>query len=104
MVEETHKKFSDGKATVVDFEECVKTIVNGGILEFGEIGSGKGEDEVPVIDNTTATGVAQARKIFAEVVSKIQQENPEWDMVKAMSEAARKHPELAETYQVTLPA
>jgi hypothetical protein len=103
-VEETHKKFSDGKATVADFEECIKSIVNGGILEFGEIGSGKGEDEVPVIDNTTATGVAQARKVFAEVVSKLQAENPDWDMTKAMTEASRKHPELAEAYAVTLPA
>lgn len=105
-VQETHKKFSEGKATVADFEECVKTIINGGILEFGEIGSSNDGDgpQIPEIDNTSANGIANARKVFADLVSQCQKDNPEMDMVKAMSEVAKKYPDLAETYSVTLPA
>jgi hypothetical protein len=100
---EVHKKFAEGTATIDDFEEVVKKIVNGGIVQFGELGSSTGEDDVPDIDTTTAAGVAGARKMFGELVARTQQENPEWDFRKAYSETAKKHPDLAEAYQVSLP-
>lgn len=106
IIQDTHKKFSESKATVADFEECVKTIINGGIVEFSELGSsqGDGEERLPEIDNTSPNGIANARKMFAELVAKEQKENPDTDFVKAMQTVAKKHPDLAETYAVTLPA
>jgi Mu-like prophage I protein len=111
-IRDTHMKFSEGKATTDDFENCIKTIVNGGILEFAERGSSNGEDPLPEVDNTTATGVADARKLFSELTSKAMDEQSEEvkklshneRLMKAMEEVSRKHPDLAETYRVTLPA
>jgi len=105
-VRETHKKFSEGKVTVEDFEETIKAIINGGILEFGELGSTNDGDgpTIPEIDNTSANGIANARKVFADLVAQTQKDNPNMDMMKAMSEVAKKYPDLAETYSVTLPA
>jgi hypothetical protein len=102
-VNELHVKFAEGSATLEEYEDVIRTIVNGGIVEFGEIGSSS-TDDVPIIDTNSATGIAGARKLFAEVVSKIQSENPEKDYRWAMDEAARKHPDLADAYAVTLPA
>jgi hypothetical protein len=101
---EYHKKFSEGTATLEDFEEVIKTITNGGIVMFGEMGSGSREDEPPPVDTNSATGVAQARRTFAEVVGKIQLDNPEYSYEQAMEEAARKYPDLAQAYRITLPA
>jgi hypothetical protein len=100
---DAHMKFSEGKGTLADFEDIIKAIVNGGIVQFGEIGSGA-DDDLPEIDTTGATGIAAARKVFAEVVGKIQRDNPEMSLMEASAEAAKKHPDLAEAYQVALPA
>jgi hypothetical protein len=100
---ETHKKFAEGKGTTEDFENCIKAITNGGIVQFGEIGSSS-DDALPEVDTTTATGVAGARKIFAEVVSKIQRDNPDMPYLEAVAEASKKHPDLAESYKLALPA
>lgn len=102
-VAEMHMKFAENKATVEDFEEVVKCITNGGIVQFGEIGSSS-NDSIPEIDVSSASGVATARKVFAEVVSKIQRENPDMPYLEAVNEASKKHPDLADTYKVTLPA
>jgi hypothetical protein len=103
-IQEVHKKFAEGTVTSEDFEECIKTIVNGGIVQFGELGSNATDDDIPEIDTNSATGVAAARKLFAEVVAKTQRENEGMDYNKALAEAAKKHPDLAEAYMVTLPA
>jgi hypothetical protein len=100
---EMHKKFSEGNATVDDFEECIKTITQGGILKFGEIGNSS-EENLPDFDTSTSTGIVGARRVFAEVVSKVQTEHPDWDYMKCVSEAGKKHPDLADAYRVTLPA
>ena len=102
-VKDLHKKFSEGTATLEEYEDVIRTIVNGGIVEFGEIGT-TSSDDIPLIDTSTAPGIAGARKLFAEVVGKIQGENPEWDYRRCMDEAAKKHPDLAEAYAVALPA
>jgi Mu-like prophage I protein len=101
-VQEVHKKFSEGTATIEDFEDCIKTIVNGGIFNFGEIGSSSSED-IPEVDTGSATGIAQARKIFSEIMKKNMEENPDWGPEKALEEASKKHPDLAEAYKVSLP-
>src|SRR5215831_276313 len=101
-VQDVHKKFSEHTATIEDFEDCIRTIVNGGIVEFGELGSDATED-VPLVDTTTSGGIVQARKLFAEVVSKVQTDNPELSYPECMELAAKKHPDLAEAYAVALP-
>lgn len=104
-VAETHRKFADGTVTVEDYETAIKAITNGGIVQFGEIGTSEsGDIEVPDFDTSTANGVAGARKAFGEVVNKLQKDNPEWDYKRALSEASVKHPDLAAAYAVTLPA
>lgn len=100
---DVHKKFGEGKATITDFEECIKTITNGGIVQFGELGSST-DDDIPDIDATTATGVVGARRVFAEVIARVQREHPDWPYMECVAEAGKKHPDLAEAYKVTLPA
>ena len=106
QIQEVHKKFSEGKATQEDFEKAIKTIVNGGIIKFGEIGSGREDDSLPDVDVDTPGGLAGARKMFAEVAQKIMNDNAEKNMTyeEACEVAAKKHPDLAEAYRVTLPA
>lgn len=101
-VKDMHKAFAEGTATLEQFEDTIRTIVNGGIVEFGEIGTST-TDDIPLIDTSTAGGIAGARKLFAEVISKVQADNPEWDYVKCIEEAGKKHPDLAEAYSVALP-
>lgn len=103
-IAEMHTKFSEGTATIEDFEECIKTITNGGLVQMGEIGSGTKEDDVPEVDTSSATGVAQARKIFAEIVGKLQKDNEGMSLEDAMEQAAKKHPDLAQAYRQTVPA
>jgi len=100
-INDLHLHFAEGTATQEEFEECIRTIVNGGIVEFGEVGSSSIED-VPLIDTSSANGIVAARKLFAEVIQKIQADNPEWDYLKCMAEAGKKHPDLAEAYQVPI--
>ena len=102
-VHDLHMKFAEGTATLEEYEDVIRTIVNGGIVEFGEIGSSS-TDDIPLIDTSSAPGIAGARRLFAEVVSKIQADNPDKDYRWAMDEAARKHPDLADAYAVALPA
>ena len=101
---EVHKKFAEGTATAEDFENCIKEITNGGIVMMGELGSSGDDDVIPEIDTTTAPGVAAARKLFAEVVDKVQAEHDDWAYMKCVDEAAKKYPDLAENYRVALPA
>lgn len=102
-VEEVHMKFSENRATLQDFEEVIKEILHGGIVQFGEVGS-SGDNDVPDVDTTTANGVTTAKKLFAEQVAKYQRENPDAEFNDALQEVAKKHPDLAEAYKVTLPA
>lgn len=99
-ITETHRKFAEGSATAEDFESTIKAIVNGGIIAFGEIGTSEnGNKEIPDFDANSPAGIAAARKYFAECVTDIQKENPEWDYVKCVTEATKKNPDLAEAYR-----
>jgi len=102
-VQEVHIKFAEGSVTMEDFEECLRTIMNGGIVKFGELGSGKDEDSVPDVDTDTASGVVGAKKVFAEVLQKVQKENPDKTFSEQYKMAAAKHPDLAAAAKVSLP-
>lgn len=104
QIEEVHVKFAENRATAEDFENVVKAIVHGGIVNFGELGSSKDEDVVEV-DTTTLNGVANSRRVFAEQVAKWQREHPEEsDYLAAVREVSKKFPDLAEAYKHALPA
>lgn len=104
-LEGLHVKFAEGSATIEEFEECVKTIMNGGIVQFGELGHNGDEDEI-VVDTSSAGGVANAKKAFAEVMNKIREENPDkaQDTRWVLNEAAKKHPDLYNATKVAVPA
>lgn len=102
-IEEVHVKFSEGRGTINDFEETLKLVLHGGLVQFGEVGTSS-DDEIPEYDSTSATGIATARKLFGETVAKIQAEQPDLSFNDALNLAAKKHPDLAEAYSVALPA
>jgi hypothetical protein len=106
QVQEVHKKFSTGEVTIEDFEKCIKTITNGGIIQFGEVGSSRDGDKdllIPDFDPNTSGGRLAARKYFSEAVDKIQAENPDKPYKECVDLAAQKHPELAEAYAANVP-
>jgi hypothetical protein len=101
---ETHKKFADKTVTVEDFEGCLKKIMNGGLVQFGEVGSGTEKDQLPEIDNSTPAGIQASKKQFAEVMKNVQKENPDWDNRQVLAKVAEDHPDLFEASRVALPA
>src|SRR5215469_11205583 len=98
-IAETHVKFAEGTATIADFEETITAITRGGLVDYGEHGSSRGA-EVHQIDTTTATGVRDARKLFAEKIAEVQKEEPELSYMDAVKKAADKYPDIAEGYRV----
>jgi hypothetical protein len=107
-VADVHKKFSEGKVTAADFEDVIKTITSGGIVQYGENGSSRIKDEDQVIVNTSSmAGLQNARKLFAEKIGEVQAEHkddPNFSYAMAINEAAKRHPDLADAYQMAAPA
>lgn len=103
-IKDLHVAFAEGKADLDMFEDCIRTIVNGGIVQFGEVGTSGGDNEVPIIDTSSATGIAGARKLFGELVVKYQKENPQKDYQTCIEEVGKRHPDLADAYSLALPA
>ena len=101
-VQETHKKFADRTVTQEDFEKCIKAIMNGGLIQFGEIGSSS--ENIEEVDTSSAGGIQSAKRVFAEVMNKIKEENPDWDNREVLAKAAKEHPDLFEASRVALPA
>jgi len=99
-VKEVHIKFSEGSATIADFEEVVKTIMDGGLVQYGEIGSSVAGEVVP-INTATLSGLRDARKAFAEFVLEVQKEEAFSDYGAALAEAAKRKPDLANAYRQT---
>jgi signal peptide peptidase SppA len=102
-IEETHKKFAMGVANVADFENVVKTLVNGGTVDYGEHGSTQAPEPPAGINVSTAEGVANVRAQFAAKVAEIQA-NDNLDYGAAIGEAAKRNPELAAAYRAAAPA
>jgi hypothetical protein len=102
-VTQMHLKFSDGTANLEDFERCIKGITQGGFVEYGERGSSRVRDhDIGSYDTATAEGVKNIRQVFAQKVTEIQkQDNLEFSA--ALTEAAKRYPELAQAYQQAVP-
>jgi Mu-like prophage I protein len=101
-VREVHMKFSEGTATVADFEDAVKTIVTGGLVDFAEVGTSR-EAETIEFSTSTAEGIMNARVLFAEKVARIQAEDS-LEYMAAIAEAAKRYPDLAKAYHAAAPA
>lgn len=100
-VQASYLKFASGEGTLEDFTTTVKAITQGGMVEYGERGSSLEADRDEfAVDVTTATGLANARKLFAAKVAEIQ-ESDSLDYQAAIVQAAKKYPQLAEVYRTT---
>jgi len=106
-ISEVHKKFAEGNVTLADFEEAIKTVVHGGIVQYGENGSSfKPADEGFTLDTRSMGGLQSARKLFAEKIAEVQNEHKDdanFTFQMAISEAGRKHPDLLDAYQMAAP-
>jgi hypothetical protein len=102
-VTEVHKKFSEGTVTAEDFEEAVRTITAGGIVDFGESGSSLDDENVIVEVKTGGTpqAIHDNRKLFAEKVSEIQTKD-KLEYKEAIKLATETYPELAAAYAQTV--
>ena len=102
-VTQMHLKFSDGTASLEDFENCIKGITQGGFVEYGERGSSRTRDQdLGGFDTATAEGIKNIRTVFAQKVTEIQK-NDKLDFNAALTEAAKRYPELAAAYQGAVP-
>lgn len=95
-LEEVHKKFSDGSASVVDFTEVVELIGKTGMVDFNESGSSRTDTYMDDITPRTAG------KAFADKVMEIQEQD-QVDFRTATSITAERFPDLFEAYQASLP-
>jgi hypothetical protein len=102
-ITEIHIKFSEGTATLADFEEVVKAITQGGTVTYGENGSSRVREET-ILDTGNATGVSNVRKLFAEKIAEVQRDNPDMEYNEAINEAAKRYPDIAAAYRVPAPA
>lgn len=101
MVKDTHRKFAEGTVEVGDFEKTVNAILDGGIVDYGEVGTKNpgttGDSDAQPANGSTALDI---RTAFAEKVIEIQNEDPKKEMTfsEALPIAAKKFPKLAEAY------
>lgn len=95
----THKKFSEGIATLEDFTGFVDTVMNGGILEYGERGSTVDDPNAGDTD-VTPTNVTSIRKKFSEKVDVVvaRDTSKELDYRACVAIAAKENPELYRAY------
>lgn len=100
VIQETHKKFSEGTVTATDFENSIEAVFNNGIVDYGEAGTSLSEGEIdPKADDVPATGdVLNTRMAFMEKVTAIEQEKDERTFSEALTIAAEKFPKMYEAY------
>jgi hypothetical protein len=100
IVAETHKKFAIGEAGLADFESCIRSIADGGTVEYGERGSATPAPQLdaPAYDVSTAHGIRDARNLFFARVTEIQEEDS-LSFDDALVEATKRYPDLANAYR-----
>ena len=97
-----HIKFASGRASLSDFENAIKVITQGGIVQYGEVGTSVAPNLPTAFSTTTAEGIVGIRKEFAMKVSEIQKKD-NLTYTAALTEAAKQYPELAAAYQSAVP-
>lgn len=100
-IQDTHLKFSEGTVTVDDFAKVVNTIMDGGIVDYGEKGTSAGGTQFSGNDDAPVVGgeVLERRTAFAEKVLEVQNEKEGRTFAEALPLAATKYPKLYEDYR-----
>jgi len=104
-VKQMHLAFADGTASVEDFERCIHTVTQGGLVEYGERGSSRAPSELNGDYNLnlgTTEGISNTRKMFAARVKEIQMQD-NLDFKAALNVAAQKYPDLYKAYVNAVP-
>lgn len=107
-IAETHVKFATGVATVEDYETSIKTIANGGVVDYSEKGSSRAAEKTGDEEwNTTSfAGLAAARRIAAQKLNEIRAEagkNEPMTLEAAITELGKREPDLLRAYKMTKP-
>ena len=95
-IEDAHLKLSTRQLTATDLEDVLQAIGDNGIVEFGERGTAHSADE----DKPDRS--ENPKLAFSEYVKEIMVEDS-LDYSKAVSEAARREPELFKAYNNATP-
>lgn len=99
VIESIHdctKLFSEGKPEFDSFKNVLDSIMENGVVDYGNKGS-----DIPVIEEdevVVTPGTKSARVAFHERVLEIQ-ENDSLDFNAALAEATKRHPKLAEAWR-----
>jgi signal peptide peptidase SppA len=101
-IAEAHVKFASGRASLADFENAIKTVTQGGVVQYGEVGSARQAELPASFDPSTAEGVVGVRKEFAQKVAEIQKKDS-LPYADALTEATKAYPELAAAYRMAVP-
>lgn len=100
QVKNTYLALADGKGGLEEFKACMTTVMTGGMVEYGERGSNQEIELKGSFDVKSASGIHELRKQFAAHVAEIQtQDGLEYNA--AITEAAKRFPELAAAYRAT---
>lgn len=92
LLEDKHVVFAEGTATVSDFTEIFTEMFGeGGIVHYGEVGSSRELERKGEISGNP-------RKEFAQLVASIMEQD-ELEREAAITEAAKRDPELFEAYK-----
>lgn len=91
-LEEMHKKFSDGSASIIDVTEVLDLVSKTGLVDYTETGSSR-------VDPYASS---DAPKAFADKVIEIQ-EADKVDYRTAVGLASERHPDLYEGYRKSIP-
>lgn len=104
-IQDTHKKFAEGTATIEDFSGTIESILNGGIVDYGESGTTGGAAITTPEDTVPAGDTATVRMAFAEKVTEIQEtankDKPTEQQItfeEALIKAATQYPNMYEAY------
>jgi hypothetical protein len=100
-VTDLHIELAGNRELQTKFEETMKTVMKGGLVPLGEIGSAKNKDgeESFEFDTSTAEGIAQSRTALAQLVQQHLKANPGMDYRTALAEVSAKHQNLVDARQ-----
>lgn len=97
-VEKFHMAIADGTPSVEAFTELMTEIVNGGVVQFGEIGSSTLEEGEEPLTKPKLEG-QDARQYFASLVKEEMKADKDLSQSDAIALVAEKNPEAFAAYQ-----
>lgn len=104
-IKEFHTAVVGGSATVEQFSEILDLVASGkGIVEFGTVGSGVGNNEGDNNDTNDIDRTQTHRQIFADIMKKVggREENKDKNFSEVFAIAAKEFPKEYEAYRMPL--